>query len=75
MNEGSFFGAKKGGTNVLAVRAGRPVTQTTSSSEGYALPPPSLEYIHHNIGWVECKYKNRNLFGMRSSNPFRLESI
>jgi hypothetical protein len=25
--------AKKGGTNVLAVRAGRPVTQTTSSKE------------------------------------------
>ncbi|MGB9408511.1 MAG: hypothetical protein WCA89_13310, partial [Terracidiphilus sp.] len=27
------FGAKKGGTNGLAVRAGRPVTQTTSSRE------------------------------------------
>jgi hypothetical protein len=31
--------AKKGGTNGLAVRAGRPVTQTTPSTEGGMLTP------------------------------------
>jgi len=53
-------GTKKGGTNGLAVRAGRPVTQLTSSFDAALLPPPSLEYIHHSIDWVDVKYKNRN---------------
>jgi hypothetical protein len=54
------LGTKKDGTNGLAVRAGRPVTQLTSSSGTALLPPPSLEYIHHSIDLVEVKYKNRN---------------
>ena len=58
--QGGSDGAKKDGTNGLAVRAGRPVTQLTSRSGAVALPPPSLEYIHHSIDRVESKYKNRN---------------
>jgi hypothetical protein len=58
---GDDFGAKKGGTNGEAVRAGRPVTQTTSSlGWRYTLPPPQLEYIHHSIDSEESKYNNRN---------------
>jgi len=42
MERGSAGGdlcAKKDGTNVKAVRAGRPVTQTTPGLEGYLSPP------------------------------------
>jgi hypothetical protein len=53
---------KKDGTNGLAVRAGRPVTQLTSSSGAATMPPPSLEYIQGTIDSVESKYKNRNYF-------------
>jgi hypothetical protein len=55
-------GTKKDGTNGLAVRAGRPVTQLTSSSGAVVRPVPSLEYIHHSIDWGGVKYKNRNLY-------------
>jgi hypothetical protein len=44
------------------VRAGRPVTQLTSSSGTATMPPPSLEYIQGTIDSVESKYKNRNYF-------------
>jgi hypothetical protein len=55
-------GTKKDGTNGLAVRAGRPVTQLTSSSGAVVRPVPSLEYIHHSIDWGGVKYKNRNFY-------------
>jgi hypothetical protein len=64
------FGAKKGGTNGLAVRAGRPVTQLTSSSGTASSAAPSLEYIQGTIDSIESKYKNRNYFLNPESNPF-----
>jgi hypothetical protein len=49
---------KKDGTNGLAVRAGRPVTQTTPGAEGVGLPPSSPEYLHDTIDLEKSKYKN-----------------
>ena len=43
----------------FAVRAGRPVTQTTSGAEAVS-PLSSPEYIHDTIDAEKCKYKNRN---------------
>ena len=37
------WGTKKGGTNGIAVRAGRPVTQTTSGFGGVYESPPQPE--------------------------------
>jgi hypothetical protein len=49
---------KKDGTNGIAVRAGRPVTQTTPSFEGVGSPPSSPEYLHDTIDSRKSKYKN-----------------
>jgi hypothetical protein len=67
--------SKKDGTNGQAVRAGRPVTQLTSSSGAASSTAPSLEYIHDSIDSIQVKYKNRNLYLRRSAILFLLSCI
>jgi hypothetical protein len=64
-------GEKKDGTNGRAVRAGRPVTQLTSSTGAIGVSSPSPEYIHHSIDSGESKYKNLNYFPRLESVRFR----
>src|ERR1017187_6979453 len=67
--EGRVCGQKKRHER-FTVRAGRPVTQTTSSSKVACSTTSSLEYIQRNIESVESKYKNRNYFCSTSRQSF-----
>jgi hypothetical protein len=72
---GASLAAKKDGTNGLAVRAGRPVTQLTSSSGAAYSHPPSLEYIHHSIDREKCNTKIEILFSNQEGSTLVLSRI
>ena len=67
--------AIKNGTNGLAVRAGRPVTQTTTSS-GAVRSTASITgiYIYNSIDSGEVKYKKRNYFKGRTATSFEMSN-
>jgi hypothetical protein len=69
LEEQDLYQSKKRRHERFAVRAGRPVTQLTSSFGVASLPPPQLEYIHHSIDWARVKYKNRNYFSTEGRKP------